>query len=200
MNNYTPNSHKYREEQKKASEEKKKIQKVIKGSATIKKKNIFQKMVDVFISEDASNIKDYVVNDMIVPTGKKIILGVIDMLLNGGHSTYTSDRFAAPKVSYRKYYDGPRDDRPLVSSSARARFDHEDIEFETRGEAEAVLDEMFNVIDRYNLVTVGDMYDMVDLPQPFTSNKYGWTNLRGASVVRVGGKYIIKLPKAMPID
>ena len=198
MTDYKPNSHRYREEQKAASGEKKRVEKVIKGTATVKKKNGLHKVADIFISEDAGNVKDYIINDMVVPTVKKTIVGVVDMLLNGGRSTY-NDRFSNSKVSYRKFYDDSRDSRPS-SSSSRARFDHDDIEFETRGEAEAVLDEMFNVIDRYNLVTVADMYDMVDLPQPFTSNKYGWTNLRGANVVRVGGKYIIKLPKAMPID
>jgi hypothetical protein len=44
------------------------------------------------------------------------------------------------------------------------------------------------------------MYDMADLTAPFTGNKYGWTDIRGASVERVYDGYIIKLPRAMPIE
>ena len=41
---------------------------------------------------------------------------------------------------------------------------------------------------------------MADLTSPYTSNKYGWTNIRSAEAVRVRDGYILKLPKAMPID
>ena len=75
------------------------------------------------------------------------------------------------------------------------------ITFETRGEAEGVLDEMRNVIDTYNWVTVADMYDIADLTAPsHTANKFGWTNLASADVTRSRDGYIIKLPKASPID
>ena len=59
---------------------------------------------------------------------------------------------------------------------------------------------MQDVIDSYGVVTVADMYDMAQLTQPYTSNKYGWMNIRNAEVKRVSDGYIIKLPKAMPID
>ena len=71
-----------------------------------------------------------------------------------------------------------------------------DITFETRGDAEAVLEQMDDVIDRYGIVTVADMYDMADLTAPYTSNKYGWTSINSAEVVRVRDGYILKLPKA----
>jgi hypothetical protein len=60
---------------------------------------------------------------------------------------------------------------------------------------------MNEVIDQYGMVTVADMYEMADRSAPYTSNKYGWTSVRSAEVVRArGGQYIIKLPKAMPLD
>lgn len=71
--------------------------------------------------------------------------------------------------------------------------------FETRGEADAVIDQMGAVIDQYNVVTVADMYDMADLTAPYTSNKYGWTSIRDARVERVRDGYVIKMPKARPI-
>ena len=50
------------------------------------------------------------------------------------------------------------------------------------------------------MVTVADMYDMADVPAPFTSSKYGWTNISRAETKRVRDGYILELPKAMPID
>lgn len=199
MNDYKPNSHRFKEQQK-AQSEGRKITKVAHGSVKARKKNELTKIADVFISEDVSNVKSYILNDIVVPTVKKAIIGAIDMVLNGGSGSYTG-RGTTSKVSYRKFYDDQRDDHRTVEARSRSRFDFDDIKFETRGEAEAVLEEMYNVIDRYGFVTVGDMYDMADLSQPFTSNKYGWTNIRSAEVMRLrGGGYILKLPKALPID
>ena len=59
---------------------------------------------------------------------------------------------------------------------------------------------MQDIIETYGFVTVADLYDMVDLTPPYTANKYGWTNLRNADVVRIRDGWIVKLPKAMPID
>lgn len=192
-----PNSHRYREA---SPEEKRKIEKVLSGNVKTRKKSEITKFANVFISDDVKNVKQFLVMDILVPTIKKAILSTVDMILNGGNSTYT-DRRSTSKVSYRKYYDDPRDRHTASETRVRPRFDYDDIVFETRGEAEAVLEEMLNVVDRWGFITVGDMYDMVDLPQPYTSNKYGWMNLANSDVVRLNsGGYILKLPKAAPID
>lgn len=202
MNEYTPNSHKYRDEQRSTSQEERKIEKVIKGTAKIKKKSEFSKLADVFISEDVKNVKSFILMDILVPTVKKAILSTIDMILNGGGGSYDYSRGSSgSKVSYRKYYDDRRDERRYEDNSrSKTRFDYNDIMFESRGEAEAVREQMFEVIERYGFVTVADLYDMADLTQPYTSNRYGWTNIRNSEVVRVSGGYIIKLPKVMTID
>lgn len=200
MSDYKPNSHKYLEEQKAASE--KKVEKVVKGSVKTKKKSDLRKAADVFISEDIQNVKSYIIMDVLVPAIKKAVSDVvtngIDMILYGGNGR-TGRNTGTSKVSYRNYYDRRDDDRPS-HTSVRARFDYDDIIFESRGEAEAVREQMMDVIDKYGFVTVADMYDMADLAQPYTSNKYGWTNIRNAETVRVREGYVLKLPKAMPID
>lgn len=196
------NDHEYRSNSNKAKEAAKngeaiKVPVVVKHAAKTKKKSGVSKLADVFISDDVYNVKDYLVQDILLPTVKKAILGALDMVLPGG--SVSRKRTSSEKVSYRSYYDDRRDDdrRP---SGVRRRFDFDDIIFETRGEAEAVLDQMYDTIKEYGFVTVAAMYDMADLTQPFTSNKYGWTSLRTAEVVRDGDGYVIKLPKAMPID
>lgn len=200
MQDYKPNSHRFKEEQKAAQSEKR-VQKVVNGKTRTKQKSGLSKVAGVFISDDVHNVGDYLLHDIAIPTLKKAALSTLDMILNGGTPTYTANnRSSTSKVSYRQYYDDPRDSH-RASSNPRTRFDFNTIEFETRGEAEAVREAMFDTIETYGFVTVADMYDMAGLNQPFTSNKYGWTNIRNSEVVRqLGGGYIIKLPKAMPID
>ena len=195
--NFKPNSHRYKEEQKNASSERK-IEKVVSGNVKTKKKSETSKLRDVFIAEDVSNVKSYIFMDVLVPAIKNAIVDIVtdgvNMIFGTKGKTKTS---SSNYVSYRDYFR--RDDR-VRDARPSNRFNYDDLKFESRGEAEAVRDQMDAMIERYGFVTIADMYDMADLSAPYTSNKYGWTNLRNADVVRVREGYIIKLPRALPID
>lgn len=205
MREYQSNSHKSKEEAAKTETKQsdgRKVRKVVNGTVKTKK-NEGRKLANIFISDEAANVKSYVFMDVLVPAIKKAISDIvtdgIDMILYGESRDRKSK--SSNKVSYRKYYDdGRRDDRRDSGYRSGSRFDYDDLIFDSRGEAEAVREEMNDVIDRYGFVTVADMYDMADLPSPYTSSKYGWTNLRTAEVVRARNGYVLKLPKAMPID
>lgn len=202
-NEYKPNSHKYKEGQKENSEEKKRVEKVVNGVVKSKKKSEIQKFADIFISEDVSNVKSYIFVDVLIPAIKKAIKDVvtngIDMLLYGetGHSKNGS---AASKVSYRSYYDRDTDRRSYSSNRTRTGYDYDDIILDNRGEAEEVLSRMDELIATYGLVSVADFYDLVGVTSNYTDNKYGWTDIRNATVVRMRDGYAIKLPKALPLN
>lgn len=205
MNEIKPNSHRYKEEQKTEPAEKV-IKKIDVGNVKVRKKSGAKKLTDVFISEDAANVKSYIFMDVLVPAIKKAISDIvtdgIDMILYGEARGRDKKRGGSSKVSYVSYnkYSDPRDDRRYVSSESRGRFDYDELIFESRGQAEAVLNQMFDVIEQYAVVSVLDLYDMVEMTAPHTANKYGWTNLRNAEVMRVRDGYVIKLPKPFPID
>lgn len=204
MDNYKPNSHRSKEEVKQpAVRSEKRVEKVIKGTARTKKKSGVTKLTDIFISEDAANVKSYILMDVLVPAVKKAISDIvtdgIDMILFGG----TGRSKKSSNTSYVSYsgYSNRERNRPAVESRVKTRFDYDDIVFETRGEATEVREKMDEVIEKYGFVTVADMYDMADLSAPYTSFKYGWTDIRSAEPVRLaGGGYVLKLPKALPID
>ena len=202
MKEYQSNSYKSKELRTSEAHEERKVQKVVNGKVTTRD-NKGRKLADIFISEDAANIKSWVFMDVLVPTIKKAVFTIVtdglDMILYGGSGGGNSARKSSNKISYRSYYEDKHSDR-REGDRLRSRFDYDDIVFESRGEAEAVRQQMVEVIDRYGFVTVADMYEMADLSSPYTSNKYGWTNIRGAEAVRVRDGYILKLPKAMPID
>lgn len=198
---YKPNSHKYKEEQKNPTTERKKVEKVVTGKVKTKKKSEVSKFKDVFISEDVSNVKSYIVMDVLIPAAKKAISDIvrdgIDMILYGD-THRRSNSSGASYVSYRSYSDRDRrNDRP--SSRSRVGYNYDDIILETRGEAEDVLDRMSELIDTYDVVSVADLYDLVGKSCNYTDNKYGWTNIRNAEPIRVRDGYLLKLPKAGPI-
>lgn len=205
INDYKPNSHKYREEQKQLVNAPKKAEKVINGKAKRKRKSEASKLKDIFISEDVNNVKSYVFMDVLVPAIKKAISDIvtdgIDMILYG-ESGKGRRKSSADKVSYRNYYDRDRrDDRGRDSHRAvRSRYEHDDVILESKGEAEKILDGLGDMIDRYGVASVGDLYDMADLDHNYTDNSYGWTSIRNAKIVRVRDGYLIDMPKALPID
>lgn len=197
MEEYKSNSHKSKELTK--NEPTKKVVKPI-AKATTKKKN---KLAETFISEDASNIKSYILMDVLVPAIKKAVIDIvtdgISMLFYGdtSHGNRRSST-SASYVSYNRYSD--RDRRDDRTSYGRSRYSYDDIILQSRGEAEEVLDRMSEMIDTYGIVSVADMYDLVGIATNYTDNKYGWTNLRNAEPIRVSNGYMLKLPKAGPID
>lgn len=203
MENYTPNSHKSKEESKELVE-KKVVNKVIQGTAQVRKKSAARKFTDVFISEDASNVKSYIISDVLIPAAKKLVSDIvrdgIDMLLYGGTGKRrdSSNGYRPDYVSYNKYSDR-RDDRRYSSVQTSVR-SYEDIEFETRGDAEAALRQMDDLLRRYKMVSVADLYDSVGLTGNYTDNKYGWLDLRDVRIVRTRDKYILDLPRPVPID
>lgn len=200
MNDYKPNSNRFKEEQKE-----KKIEKVVTGKVVTRKKSSIRKLTDEFISEDAKNVKSYIFGEVLIPAIKKAISDIvtdgIDMILYG-ESKRGSKRSSADRVSYRNYYDDrPSRDNRSYYQPVRS---YDDIVISNRGEAEDVLRRMDEIMEVYGLVRVADLYDLVGITGNPTDNKYGWTNIRSAEIMRVrtddGYGYIIKLPRAVPID
>lgn len=201
MQDYKPNSHRFKEEQRKAALEDKKIEKVVKGNTKIKKRGEMSKLADVFITEDANNVKSYILMDVLVPTIKKAIVDIVtdavNMIFLGGTGRGKSSGSSVNYVSYSRFSD-TKERRPEPRMSGR--FDYDTIAFEYRSDAEAILEQMENIIETYGFVTVADLYDMAGRSHPYTSNDYCWTSLRNADVVRTREGYVLKLPKVMPID
>ena len=205
---YKPNSHKYKEAQKSdqpKEEERKKVEKIANGRVKTKKKNEIAKFKDVFIAEDVSNVKSYILMEVLVPAIKKavsdIVTNGIDMILYGGNGRGGKERFGASKISYQRYYDR-RDDRPSFNESrTRSGYSYDDIILDSRGEAEEVLARLDELIATYGMVSVADLYDLVGVTGNYTDNKYGWVNIRNAEPIRLrDGGYMLKLPKALPLD
>ena len=194
MAEYKPNSRKSKEETKALAE--KSIKPVVSGK-TSTKPNKVRKIARLFVSEDISNIKSYLVMDVIVPNVKKAVLDVVKMLMYGESSNRHSSNYSN-YVPYRSYSD----DRPRTRKSdmSSSRFDYDDVIFSSRGDAEYVMQKMQEIVDNYGLVTVADMYDLANITAPYTAANYGWHSIRTAEVRRVSGGYILKLPAAMDID
>lgn len=210
MEEYKSNSYRSKELQKKETNENnkpqdRKVEKVVTGIVKTKKKSKISQAMDNFISEDAKNVKSYILGEVLIPAIKKAISDIvtdgIDIILYG-ETRGKNRRSTADRVSYRSYYDdrGSRNRMNERQAIMAGSYSYDDIILSTRGEAEDVLSRMDELIETYGLVRVADLYDLVGITGNYTDNKYGWMNIRNAEIMRVRDGYMIKMPRAVPID
>lgn len=206
---YKGNSYRSKELQRKKAEAAtspvKKVEKVITGGAKLKKKTEIQKLKDVFISEDIGNVKSYILKDVLVPRIRDAIVDIIknsaDMIFYGStrRSSSSGSRPVASKISYNQMFSGSNSNREPIQTRTGLNFD--EITFQSRGDAELVLSTMEDMIEQYKVVTVGELYNLADVSTDnYMVYKYGWTDLRSAKAVPTTDGWVLKLPKAFPID
>lgn len=202
MADYKPNSHKSKEAYQKEMT-KQKTKKVVSAPVRTKKKSEFQKIAGAFISEDVDNVKSYIIGEVLIPTIKKavseIITTAIDMLLYGDAEHNKKRSGETSRFSYGNCY--VENDRGIrTRQKTKTGYNFENIVFNNRGDAEKVLANMDELISRYGLVSVADLYDLVGITGNYTDDKYGWTDIHEAYVYRIRDGWAIKLPRAYPLD
>lgn len=209
---YEPNSFKSKEERAAASKENEpKLEKAVTGPVKVRKKNEVQKFADSFLSEDVSNIKSYVISEVLVPAAKKVVSdtigGIADIIRDSVNVCLYGEAEArrkrrdgsGSKFSYEKCYD-KSDSRPVIGINRGKQYD--DVVLDSRGEAEQVLDCLGEYIDKYEFASIADLNELLGISSTHADRNYGWTDIRNASVVRVrdgyGYGYVLKLPRALP--
>lgn len=206
MEEYRSNSLKSREAEPMVEAQEKKLGPVISGSATTQKQTSLSKFTNSIIATSMEDLGSWLLSDVVIPWIKDGVSSMfkngIDMLLYGKSSGNRSGT-SASKISYGSYYSYNRssNNEPLRAGSNGGSLDYDNIVFSNRGDAEAVLSSMEDLIDQFGQVSVGDLYELADVPCPnYTVNKYGWTSLRNTQVLRCRDGYTIKLPKATNIN
>lgn len=203
MAEYPDNSHSARERKQDGSAPPdKRLEKVVSGGTKTRKKSEVKKFANIFVPEDAENVKSYILMDVLVPGIKNAIADVVSIMLFGEANRLGGRRDKGSRLSYQRYYDDRRDDRrDYGRPRAAAGFEYDDIVFETRGDADLVLDQLESAIANYGLASVADLYDLAGITcRSYTANKYGWTDIRAAKVIRTRDGYILQLPRTVQIN
>lgn len=193
-------------------EKKPRFEKMVDASEYKKKENAITKLIGAFLPEDTYDLKDYIINGIVVPMIKDGLEDIGHTLIRGSgrkksssrrrRSYYDDDDDMRP--AYRKYYDDRRrddrygDDRYYQPE----RSDFKNVKFKSRGDAERILTKMEDIIYKNRFVSLLDFYDLTGQPTRSTDDNYGWTNLDRAKVERLRSDngYIIRFPSPMPLD
>ena len=208
MQDYKPNSNRFKESQKGLSEqsspEQKKVEKVVAGKVTAKPKTGLAKFAETFLAEDIHKVKDYVVKDLVIPTLKDTIWTIIargsERLIFGeaGHSPKNSK---LPFINYNGLFkqSGPTQTPSVNSSSSQYSVDN--IILEDRGDAEKVLTAMNAHIAEFGEVSISTLYEFIGEPiGDFMSTRWGWRSLNTAGIMRTSsGGYKLDLPRPISL-
>ena len=177
--------------------------KVIKGQASIKEKSEFRKFTEGLLADSLNGIKNKIIYDILIPSGKRMILDTVNTILYG-KSVNTSN-------GYRRYYGTSADGYTDYNSASTNRNRNANAIGNTVGNIEALLDDMIDVnnvinsmqetIAEYGMVTVNDFYDMIGITNSnWAIANYGWDNIDGWRAVPCSGRYLLTMPKAYKIQ
>lgn len=201
-----PNSRKYHEEQE--IREARRPKKVINGVVRKKRPSLVDRFKATIIKESPENVRKYIIQDVIIP---RLIDGVYDILTGAYDMTFRGDVGRRPgrsttnslgsKINYVGFYpNNDRGGRPANTKRTDVARSFDNIYFESKGEAELVLDNMVEILNsQYKQVTVADLYDLVGVDGEFTDNDFGWRDLSGAKVRHSSDGYYIDLPRCIPV-
>jgi hypothetical protein len=217
MESLPSNSHSKQREP--SREEPKKIEKVVQGEVVARKKPWNRRMKDTVFQNRADVVADHVFWDVLVPAAKNMIADgatsfIARMIFGEAGNRARSTSIIKGMTTSIGSYGGMQQQTPYhrlgaqqspnvppgLSYQARATHDFKELLIPTRVEAEAVLDQLFNRIVEYNAVTVADFYELCGMTPSFTDDKYGWTDIRGAGILRAHGGFVLDLPRPVPLD
>jgi hypothetical protein len=203
------------------TEEKKPTQKVVSGNVIVKKKAWHKRVLETFVgtgrcTDDAGSVGQYIAQDVIVPAIKDVIVdaftqAVERMVFGESRGRGTTRRGQSNNGPSFVNYNGMSNNgsrlmqpeaRNDISRRSRETHNFGEIYIPTRGEADAVLNDLFACLSQWDAVTVADLYGLVGVSPSFTDHKYGWfgpDGLRGARYDHTRDGFRLHLPAPQPI-
>jgi hypothetical protein len=194
----------------------KRTEKVVTGTVVQKPQSLWKKAKASIIAgdvsdSDSSSIWQFVVLDVLIPAAKNMLTDTVSMMgdaiSEGVRQALLGDnriRAGSGRPAHISYNQVTRrssaPEYRTFSSRARSQHDFNEVILASRGEAEEVLDRLRDLVSQYDVATVADFYDLVGVSGPFTGEKWGWYDLRSATIRHVHGGYLIALPRTQPIE
>lgn len=192
----------------------KKVEPVVVADAVARKKGLGRRLKEIMIGGDSRSVLQYVIADVVVPQVKDMISEALTQgfqrMIYGETSRRPSSRPGMLGSRYNTNYSqyAGRGTNPIGRAAQEERSPAsfspkgiEDIILATRVEADAVLSQMYDLLEKYDNVSIADLYAMIRWAPTHNDNKWGWLDLHGSDVKMVrGGGYVLVLPRPVPLD
>jgi len=214
MTEYQTNSRKSKEEKERPV-----LEPVVTGPVIQKEQGNWRKFKGIFFGGDFRTSATHVIGDVFWPALRQLAFDVVMEGTKGvlfGESGYRRRPVGGP-VDYRSRYQYhtpnqlPREPRTMFPSAGRVpdqrpiqppvgpRREMNQIILYSRKEAENVLEQLTNVIDQYETVSVADLYQLLEIESTPIDNKWGWTYLHNTEIRQVREGFLLDLPPIEPL-
>jgi hypothetical protein len=216
---FPANSHKAKETPAKGKDDERKVESVVTGKVVQRKKPLRKRFAETFFGGgNSKDVGSYVLFDVLIPAAQDMIMdatvGGLERKFDpdGRRSSSRRGRSSSARrpadrahIPYNRMSDprgraGSSDGPREMSRRGRAIHDFEEIILDSRHEADTVIERLYDILDKFDTVTVADLYDLCDISGSFTDDKYGWTDLSGTRAVKVRDGYLIDVPRPEPLN
>jgi len=201
---YTGNTDKSKDEPR----GEKKIEQVVTSPVIIKEKGIGRKLKTIFFGGEFKSAGRYILADVLLPSMRDTF---VNMASRGAERMVYGESFnnrgRRPQMGSRTTYNAPPQmGRPYQSTmlpgqpprypSIRPANHREanDILIVSREEANLVLERLIDIVEKYEVASLADLYDLLGQPSSPIDNKWGWTFLNAAEVRQVKNGWLLELP------
>jgi hypothetical protein len=209
---YAGNTKKDREKSEKQAAPKEKVEKVIVGEVIQKERGPGRKFKEIFFGGDAKQAARFVASDVLLPALRNL---VVDMVTKGAQSLVYGDsayRRRPPTVNYGARYQvggpaapsnpftrvpelvGNQRFQPGTARVRQNRHEMNDVILGDKQEADLVIERLIDILEKYDVVSLADLNDLLGLETSHIDNKWGWTYLANAQVRQIRQGYLLELP------
>jgi hypothetical protein len=209
---YQGNSRKERDRQ--ATNPEKKVERIVDAEVVSQPKSLTRKFKDIFVAVTLKRAGQFVFAEVIVPRARQYSYEVIDAMLQSmffGRSRYDrrpdTTHWGGARVQYNRpvsqsrtilYPDEPRGRLPESPRSLMRvdRRNTDDLLVGSREDAEKIIEGLIDILDKYDMVSMADLNQMIGREVEPIDNKWGWTylSMHNLSYRQTRDGYLIELP------
>ena len=209
MEQYPSNTLKERNKQAQ-KKEKPDLKCVVSGKTKPVPQSFWSKVFVGIKPASGQTMKGFIFDEIVTPLIQRAVVegvtGAINYLVKGDAyaDRKNNNSFGKSYINYNGISSGKSNANgsQYVYSGKNSGMEIENVWFESRVDAQRVLDEMQSVIAGYDILTVNGFYDIIgrtNIIDP-SNEKFGWSDLRNAYITASRGGWVIHLPHPMPID
>lgn len=189
--------------------EPRKAERVVTSEVKSRPKPLGRRLREALLGGDSKSALQYVIGEVIIPHAKDLLSEATTQMVERiifGESRGGYRRPANRTSGYTNYSGISSRNRPTSSIRVerpvmrRRTQELDELVFETRAEAQAVLEEMYERLEEYGIVSVADLMTMVDKTSTHIDQKWGWDDLHGSQIKMVRDGYLLILPKTTTLD
>lgn len=170
---------------------------IVKTTVDSIKENVIESIIwdgiKSIVSDSVSNI---------LGTISDVITNAVNAKLYGTDFVYDSVRHHTSRSNTRYseiYRSKSSPSKPTMTARRTNSTRIPEVEFDHRYEAEEILENMRDILDETDSVSVADYFEMIGEDHTFMDRGYGWDNLKMAYVGKRGSKYVLYLPRVKEI-